>query len=161
MSEYDKLCEYCHAEVSIFEGLTEYGKWWHERCYIHRTQKEIEGYKKKWINNKLTEGDKADLVDKYNLVQTLKSEHTEFKGFEPIADKECGARFTTEKTILSLPGGIPVLDSDGKPIIIETKTKSVSCRYIWMRPRVVRTKQTVKPKLIKSAEEILRLEGVK
>ena len=154
-----KTCEYCHEAVSIYESLTEYGKHWHERCYIHKANKEIDGYKKKWINGKLTKGDKADLVDKFNLVQKLTSETTTFHGFVPVREVERHTPLRKERRILTLPGNVPVLGSDGKPIFVEELIPSVSCRYLWMRPKVTKQKNHIRRRLVNSAEEILQIEG--
>lgn len=148
MRQYDKKCDYCHETVSVFESITEFGKHYHERCYIHKTNKELDGYKKKYFNGTMTDGDKIDFIDKHNLVQKLKAERTEFKGFEPIKETERRTAIRTERSVLYLPGGTPVVDQDGNPIIIEEKVPSVSCRYIWFRPRVVRKKVPVKRRLL-------------
>lgn len=145
MIEYDKQCEYCHSNVSIFEGLTEYGKWFHEQCYIHHTQKDLEGYKKKWINKNLSDGDKADLVDKFNLVQKLKAERTEFKGFVPVGEFKSETKAIPERTVLAV-GTQVVVDTKGFPIFIESKDPTVSFTTLKMRPNVARIKSRVKVK---------------
>lgn len=152
------ICEYCHKEVSMHEWYTEYGKHWHPRCYTYKLGKDVDAYKKKWINEKLSEGDKADLVEKYNLYQELKSESTVFEGLVPVGERQRHTPLKTEKRMLYLPGGIPVMDSTGKPIFVEEMTSSVDVRYLLFRPRVRRIKNPLRPKLIKSAEEILQIE---
>jgi hypothetical protein len=166
MNKYAKTCDYCHEPVSVFESLTEFGKHWHERCYIHKINKEIETYKKKFINKTLTAGDRADLVDKYNLVQNLKSEHTEFKGFglfeERTVVRKCLTAEPDRQILYQDEHGMqPILDGSGKQILVEDNSPSISIRNAIVRPVVIRTKQTAKPRLIKSADEILQIEGVK
>lgn len=80
MSEkLSEICDWCHQEVNIFEGITGFGKWYHEGCKIHHLQFEIEKYKKKDLIGELAEGDKADLADKQNLIQKLMSERGKSK----------------------------------------------------------------------------------
>ncbi len=143
-----KTCDYCHTSVSIYESLTEYGKHYHESCYIHRTQKEIESYKKKFLNKNLTQGDKIDLVDKFNLVQKLMIERTEFRGFTPICEFRKDTPLRTEKSVLYLGNGLVAVDKTGFPVIIETKSSTVSFRTLKLRPVVDRIKSDIKPKML-------------
>ena len=165
MTEYDRQCDYCHTNVSIFEGLTEFGKWLHEQCYIHRTQKEIEGYKKKWINKKLSSGDKSDIIDKYNLVQKLMTERTEFKGLLLKAELNLKRHALTsepEKRILYLDnnGCIPVFDENGFPVFIIDDSPTIEMRLAVMRPVVERHKTGFKPKLLTVADVPLLMENL-
>lgn len=153
-----KICDYCHVSVSIYESLTEYGKHYHESCYIHKTQKEIDGYKKKFLNKALTRGDKVDLIDKYNLVQKLMLERTEFKGFTPIAEFKKDTPLQTEKTMLYLGNGMVAVDENGFPVFIKTKSPSVSFRTLKMRPVVNRIKTDFKLKLLTVADVPLLME---
>lgn len=155
-----KSCDYCHESVSVYEGLTEYGKWFHEQCYIHRTQKEIEGYKKKWINKTMTDGDKVDLVDKFNLVQRLMVERTEFRGFVPISEYNRSTPVLVEKVALCIPNGEVLVDKNGFPILMETKTPSVTMKTLSMRPSVARVKTGFKPKLISVQDIPLLMESL-
>lgn len=168
MSEYDRVCDYCHMPVSVFESVTEYGKHWHDRCYIHKTNKEIDDYKKKWINKKLTAGDKADLVDKFDLVQNLMTETREFRGFVPIAESETTSHFdllTEDKTMLVdtdyCSNGIQNYGEEGKPVFASSETPAIVIRTPKLRPDVVVTKHQVRQKTLKSAEEILQIWGEK
>lgn len=142
---YEKTCEYCHQSVCVFESLTEYGKHYHDRCYIHNTQKELEGYKKKFINKSLSAGDKDDIVDKFNLVQKLKAEHTEFKGWMPIGEFKCETKAIPERTVLAV-GTEVIVDKDGFPVFIESKIPSVSFTTLKMRPNVTRIKNHIRIK---------------
>jgi len=153
-----KICEICHVSLSIYESLTEYGKHYHESCYIHKTQKEISGYKKKFLNNTLTLGDKDDLIDKYNLVQKLMLETTEFKGFIPISEIKTDTPLLTEKTMLYLGNGQVAVDENGFPVFIETKSPSVSFRTLKMRPFVSRIKKDIKPKVLALKDVPLLME---
>jgi len=157
-ADISKQCEYCHEEVSIFDALSEFGKHYHQRCYIHKTNKEIEGYRKKWIDGKLTDGDKVDLVEKYNLSQKLQVEIHVFQGMTPIVEKERCISIK-EKRMLALPGGIPFVDSEGKPVFIEETTPVLSVRYVLTRPKTKTIKKKDAPKYISSHEEILQLLG--
>jgi hypothetical protein len=163
MSEYDRICDYCHAPVSVFESVTEYGKHWHDRCYIHKTNKEIEDYKKKWINGKMTKGDKADLVDKFALIQNLKTESREFRGFIPIDETESASHelLVEDKVMLVdadyCSNGIQNCGDDGKPVFVSAKTPAISIRTPKLRPDVAITKHPVRQKILKSAEEILQI----
>lgn len=159
MKEYTKKCDYCHEEVSVFESLTEYGKHYHERCYIHKENKELEGYRKKWINGKLTEGDKAEIVDKYNLLQNLKKETTVFKGFAPIQEIQKSTLLKKEKRVLSLPDGTTVIDKEGNPVFIEVEEPAVSMSTKRLRPVVEKIKHPHKPKKHLFAEQILQLSA--
>ena len=143
-----KKCDYCHDVVSIYESLTEYGRHYHESCYIQRTQKEIDAYKKKFLNNSLTDGDKFDLVDKFNLVQKLIIERTEFKGFTPVGEFKKDTPLQTEKSMLYLGNGWVAVDEKGFPVFIESKTPSVSFSSLKMRPLVTRTKTGLKTKVL-------------
>ncbi len=143
-----KSCDYCHDEVSIFESITEFGKHYHENCYIHKTQKEIEQYKKKFINNTLTDGDKDDLVDKFNLVQKLKTERTNFKGFSVVGDFQKNTPVMTEKTMLYLGDGVVVKDNDGKPIMMGVPSPTVSFTSFKLRPNVTKTITKTKCKVL-------------
>jgi len=156
---YEKVCEYCHAPVSVFESLTEYGKHFHDYCYIHNTQKELEGYKKKWINKSLTDGDKADLVDKFNLVQKLKSERTEFRGFVPIGEFKSETRTIPEKTMLVV-GTQVVVDQNGFPVFIESKDPTVSFTTLKLRPSVARIKSRIKVKKLTVQDIPLLMESL-
>lgn len=151
-----KKCDYCGGEVSIYEGLTEYGRWLHERCYIHRTQKEIDGYKKKWFNKTLSEGDKVDLVDKFNLVQKLMVEKTEFRGFVPIGEFTRETPTVTERTVLALGGGEVVVDRSGFPVFVEVKKPGASFTTLKMRPSVAKVKNLIKVKQL-TVKEIPQL----
>lgn len=156
-----KICEYCHISVSIYESLTEYGKHYHEHCYIHKTQKEIEGYKKKWINRTMTDGDKLDLVDKYNLVEKLKTERTIYKGNVPVFMKTNSTNEATIKTMLCHnKAGVPVLDGDGKPVFIEEKVVCKEFAYVKARPAVERIKTGYKPKLLTVKDIPLLMESL-
>lgn len=162
MSEYDKICDYCRQPVSVFESLTEFGRHWHDRCYIYKTNKEVDAYKKKFINGTLSKGDKADLVDKYNLVQTLKADTVEFKGWVQVNEKIVNRRELTDEPDKMMlyqdkDGLKPVLDEWGKPIFVEDNTPSITLRNAVMRPNVIR--RASKSKMIKSADEILQIEG--
>jgi hypothetical protein len=158
---YGKKCTYCHEPVSIFESVTEFGMHYHESCIIHKLQSEIDAYKKKWINGKMTAGDKADIVDKYDLVQTLMSERTEFKGWEQIGEHKVERRFTHEPDRMLLYadewGTQPILE-DGKLIMIEDNAPSISISNAIMRPNVVKTALPVTRKLL-SAEQILQISA--
>lgn len=143
-ADQGKRCDYCGDTGSIWEMLTEFGKYYHERCYIHRMQKEIEGYKKKWINQTLTDGDKVDLVDKYNLVQKLKVEKTEFRGFMPIGEFKSETPAITERLALSPGSGEVMVDKNGFPVFVEVKSPSVSMRLLKMRPSVAKVKSLIK-----------------
>lgn len=156
MREYTKKCELCHAKVSVFEGLTEYGKWFHERCYIHNTQKEIDGYKKKWVNGSLSNGDKMDLVDKYNLVQKLMAEQTQFNGFVPIGEFKRDTPSIPERRML-VSGTQTLVDNNGFPIFVESNEPTVSFTTLRIRPSVTRTKRNVKVKVKKLTVQDLPL----
>lgn len=155
-----KKCDYCGEPVSIFESLTEYGKHYHEQCYIHRTQKEIDGYKKKWFNKTMTEGDKIDLVDKYNLVQKLKIEKTEFRGFVPIGEHKRETPAVTEKVVLAIGGGEVVVDKNGFPVFIEVKEPGVSFTTLKMRPSVAKVKSLIKVKQLTVKDIPLLMEAL-
>ncbi len=155
-----KKCDYCGGSVSVYEGLTEYGKWYHEQCYIHRTQKEIDGYKKKWINKSMTEGDKVDLVDKFNLVQKLKVEKTEFRGFVPIGEFKSETPAITERLALSLKSGEVLVDKSGFPVIVEVKSPSVSMKLLKTRPSVAKTKNLIKIKQLTVQDIPLLMEAL-
>lgn len=163
--EYNKTCDYCTKPVSVFEGVTEFGKWWHDSCYIHKTNKEIEAYKKKFLNKTLTAGDSADILDKYNLVQILRSEHVEFKGWGLFKDSTVVRNSLTEEPDRQIlyqdeHGMQPILDESGKKIMVKDNSPSISIRNAIVRPVVVRTKQKKQPRQITSAHEILRIERV-
>jgi hypothetical protein len=156
---YRKKCDYCHEDVSVFESVTEYGKHYHESCMIHKLQSEINDYKKKFLNQKMTKGDKADLVDKYQLCQTLMSERTEFKGWKMIQETSRSTRKTIERVALSDSNGFLIVDPNGKPVLIEEEGPSVEITYAKMRPDIVRTKLPVSKNLLKTAEEILQISA--
>lgn len=100
MDEYEMPCEYCHNPVSVFESITEYRKHYHQACYIQRAQKELEGYKKKWLDGKMSKGDKTIFLDKYELVKKLMTApESKFRGWTPVAEKK-RERITTEKRMV-------------------------------------------------------------
>lgn len=156
---YEKVCEYCHKPVSVFEGLTEYGKHFHDYCYIHQIQKDLERYKKKWINKSLTDGDKVDLIDEYNLVQKLMTERTEFRGFVPIGEYKSESCAIPEKLMLVV-GTQVVKDQDGFPVFIESKDPTVSFTTLKLRPNVVRIKSRIKVKKLTVHDIPLLMESL-
>jgi hypothetical protein len=155
---YSKKCDYCHEPVSVLESEMEFGKHYHDSCMIHKLQSEIENYKKKWINGKMTPGDKEDLVDKYQLSRTLMSEKTEFRGWKQVAEIHRATRKTTEKLLLSDSYGFPILDMAGKPIVVEEESPACEVTYARMRPNTVTTKVAISKNQLEN-EQILQICG--
>lgn len=148
MDIYEKQCEYCHEPVSVFESLTEFGKHYHDSCYIQKTHRQLEGYKKKFIDGTLTKGDKAIFLDEFILSKKLIAESkTEFKGWTPIGEKK-KEHTAPEKRMLVDEQFRPITDTEGNPKFEETKTGS-SMTTLIMRPQV---KVIEKPKKLRIAE---------
>src|SRR3989304_5858050 len=59
----------------------------------------------------------------------------------------------------ALLGGIPFVDSKGKPFFIEETPPVLSVRYVLTRPKTKTIKKKDAPKYISSHEEILQLLG--
>ncbi len=154
-SDEIKSCDYCHKPVSIYESLTEYGKHYHESCYIHRTTRELEKYRKKFLNGKLTRADKLDILDKFELLERLKSERTVFKGFVTVEERSSNTRSTQKVMVYKDRDGlIPVLDEQGNPVFKEVDNNKTQTAII--RPSVTRQKIPVASKQL-SAKDIPRL----
>lgn len=134
--DYANKCDYCHEEVSCFEHIMEFGKHYHEACMIHKLHKEIDSYKKKWIDRKLTDGDLIIIKDKWELSQKLIKTRTVFKGWKPIKELK-RERGKPEKLALSNPDGTLILDENNKPIFKEVDGKSTFITYC-LRPDVQR-----------------------
>lgn len=99
-----KRCAYCHESMSAFEGiLGDFGKWYHDSCYIHFLWKDIWKYRKKFIDCKMTLGDAIDLSEKLNLYHKLRSEKIEFKGVKHVTETKTQTRVVKEKVVSCLP----------------------------------------------------------
>lgn len=145
-------CSYCGFEVSEFDALFEYGKSYHQDCYIHMTNKELDKYRKKYHNDKLTVGDRMDIIDLDRLIKNIKNNKTEFVGFIPIGEHLAETPKETETSFL--------ITKDSQEIKIERDVSTSSVRFLRTRPVVNKIETiTKKPNNRISAEEILKIEG--
>lgn len=153
---YTKKCDYCKDFVSVFESITEFGKHYHHRCMVHKLNLELEGYKKKYLDGKMTSGDKAIFLDKFKLSRDLMNETTEFHGWEIIEERK-SKKVNKEKTMLVDAQFQPIL-KDGKPQYIDAEYSNEMTVAV-MRPDV--RKNTIMPirKSLKPGE-ILRLKDI-
>lgn len=156
-------CDYCHNQMSIIESITEYGKYYHQDCYIHKIGKEIEGYKKKWIDGKLSKGDKVELLDLWNLRENMIANKTEFKGFALVGETVTKRNVLTKEPLREALyedryGMIPVLDEDGNMKFKEDNSPSIEIRNAIMRPQV--RKSPKKERKLITMEELPKLLGI-
>jgi hypothetical protein len=108
----------------------------------------------------MTVGDKADLIDKSNLVQKLMVERTQFKGFVPIEEVKRETPTLMERTAVCVSGSHMLVDDTGFPILIETKTSSVSMTTLKTRPDVLKIRTGHKPKFLTVQDLPLLMESL-
>jgi hypothetical protein len=161
-AEETKKCAYCHEVMSIMEAITELGRWYHQDCYIHKTTKEIEDYKKRWIDGTLTKGNKVILLDLVNIRKNIIETRTEFKGFCLQGETELNKNMLTNEPLKRMAfkdtRGLEPLLKDGKPIFEEDKSPSISIKLPKMRPVVEKAPGT-KSKQIEM-KELPKLLGI-
>lgn len=155
-------CAYCHEAMSIIEGITEYGKWYHQDCMIHKLSKEIEDYKKKWIDGKLSKGDKVELLDMFNLRQNMIADRTEFKGLQLVAETSFKRNMLTDEPLrqmvyLDNQGIFPLL-KDGKMVCIEDNAPTIDMRVPKLRPVV--EKKPIQARKQIEMQELPKLLGI-
>lgn len=165
MDIYIKKCDYCRNEVSVFESLTEFGKHFHQDCMIQKLNKELEAYKKKFLDGKMSVGDKVIFLDKFEFVKKLVSEpREEFKGWKSIQNRQ-RQQIKGEKVIMvgddylrtgSIPKG-----EDGKPQLVDSGEHSETSFTI-IRPSTEKTTTPVTKKSLSgcSGQKKLTLDDV-
>lgn len=146
---YTKKCSFCSEYVSIFESLTEFGKHYHHNCMVHKLNIELETYKKKYLDGKMSSGDKTIFLDKFKLSRDLMVEKTEFKGWKMVEERKT-KKFNKEKVMLVEPVTfLPILDKDGKPQYVEDAYSNEMTVAI-LRPDVITQKMPQKTKALEA-----------
>lgn len=153
--DYDKKCEKCKDTVSVFESVTEFGKHYHQNCYVHKLQLELEAYKKKWLDGNMSRGDNAIFLDKFQLTNKLKiAPQIEFNGWQPIKEHK-RTQLSGEKRMIVDEQFRPIL-KDGKPQYEIDHTGS-SMTTLSLRPNVRVTNRRQLKKSLSASKEQIRL----
>lgn len=138
---YTKKCGWCNEVISVFESLTEFGKHYHHPCMIHKLNSEMETYKKKYLDGKMSAGDKTIFLDKFQLSQKLKNEEKPvFNGWKMIEERKTKSFPKKGKVMLVEPVTFaPILGQDGKPQYVDDNSTNEMSTAI-MRPDITYTK---------------------